>query len=176
MTISFDLHRFFGDFWFAFEATGRQHTYSLKDYEPQLIRNLPSMVTFECHDSQHALPSPELLNVHAIIARILCASGLAEYIDEVVLDRKTAVLAKDGSSGIAAILAATSLSVLDSRAQTPRNIQQARPESSDDKARTQDTSVDRLSGKTKESTERYSHSRNCWAPEADPHSNALLTP
>jgi hypothetical protein len=155
MTLSFDLHKFFGLFHFAFEATERQHTYSLKNYQPQLIHNLPSMVTFESHDSQHALPSPELLNVHAIIARILRASGLAEYIEKMVRDRgKTAILAKDGSSDIAALLAATSLSVLDSRAQTPRNIQQARPESSDDKARTRDTSVDRSSGKTKENRER----------------------
>lgn len=155
MTLSFDLHKFFGLFYFAFEATGRPHTYRLKNYDPSLINNLPSMITFECHDSQHALPSPELLKVHAIIARILHASGLADYIDELVRDRgQTAVLAKDGSSDIAALLAATSLSVLDSRARSPRNIQQARPGSSDDKARGRGTSVDRSSGKSKENTGR----------------------
>lgn len=155
MTMSFDLHKFFGLFYFSFEATERQHTYRLKNYKPQLIRNLPSMVTFECHDSHHALPSPELLKVHAIIVRIFHASGLAGYIDKVVRDRgRTAALAEDGSSDIAALLAATSLSVLDSRAQSPRNIQQGRPESSDDKARARGTSVDRSSGSTKENIRR----------------------
>ncbi|KAJ5104289.1 hypothetical protein NUU61_001636 [Penicillium alfredii] len=122
MTMSKALHPSFGAFDFAFEATPRRHTYTLKNYKPRLLDDLPESVTFTRHNSHFSLPSPGLLKIHATIARIFHASGAAEPIEKAIRDLgETALLAKDGSSDISAMLAATSLGVLGSRA---GNIQQ----------------------------------------------------
>lgn len=127
MTISRELHFYFGKFDFAFEATLQRHTYTLKNYKPMVLDYLPEKVTFKCHNSNSpsALPSPGLLKIHATIARIFHASGAAESIEKAIRDlEEKAPLAKDGSSDISAMLAATSLGVLGSRA---GNVQQTRP-------------------------------------------------
>lgn len=106
------IHVYFGQFEIAFEAADTANTYRVVNYAPQkLIINLPQQVTFECHNNKYELPSPELLGIHATIAKILHASGQGEAISRILQDRDdTAVLARDGSTDIEALLAATSLS------------------------------------------------------------------
>lgn len=62
------------------------------------------------------LPSAGLLKVHATLAKILHASGAAKTIEKKLEDLDTtAVLANDGSSDIAGMLAMTSIGILGSR-------------------------------------------------------------
>jgi len=57
----------------------------------------------------HGLPSPELLRLHAAVARVLHNSGLARFIDDVHEDRDmTHGLAGDGSTPISRLLLAVS--------------------------------------------------------------------
>lgn len=68
---------------------------------------LPEYVSFTAHRGLYALPSPELLRLHAAVAQVLFASGLAQYINEVHQDRDTTrVLAEDGSTPVARLLLA----------------------------------------------------------------------
>lgn len=112
MTMARDLRYSFGLFEFAFEETSQPHRYRPRNYRPQLFlpRGLPRAVTFKCYDP------PEPLKVHAALARIFHASGLAEHIDKAFRDLgEFSALAKDGSTDIASMLAASSLGVLGSR-------------------------------------------------------------
>ena len=56
---------------------------------------------FRQYDIRYALPYPELLKIHAVIAQILYASGRAEEIDKVLRDRdEISVLAANGKTDI----------------------------------------------------------------------------
>ena len=73
----------------------------------------PPEVTFTCYDGRYELPSPELLEMHAAIARILHASGQGYEIDVILRDLgATSLLASDGSTDIARLLEGTSLGAL----------------------------------------------------------------
>ncbi|KAJ5686654.1 hypothetical protein N7536_009273 [Penicillium majusculum] len=125
ITMSRDLHQSFGQFDFSFEETSQPHKYRIQNYRPrvQLLR-LPRTVIFNCYDQRYDLPHPELLKVHAIIARIFHASGAAEQVNKALRDLgEHCVLAKDGSTDISSMLAVTTLGVLGSRA---GNVQQTR--------------------------------------------------
>ncbi|KAI2732013.1 hypothetical protein CBS147332_1152 [Penicillium roqueforti] len=123
MTMTHDLHFYFGRFYFAFEETQVPNKYRLQVYRPNVFSPpLPRTVKFVSHNPRYALPSPELLNFHAAVARIFHASGAADHIDKAFRDLgETSVLAKDGSTDVSAMLAVTSLGVLGSRT---GNIQQ----------------------------------------------------
>ncbi|KAJ5124345.1 uncharacterized protein N7515_008170 [Penicillium bovifimosum] len=120
ITMSGFLHRPFGCFDFSFEETSKPHTYRLQNYAPNLgwlARFLPATVEFNSYDERYDLPSPELLKVHAIIARIFHASGAAESIEKALRDLgEHSMLTRDGSTDISSMLAATTLGVLGSRA------------------------------------------------------------
>lgn len=86
-------------------------TYIIRTYEENTAYALffPSSmrVTFFANGTDVPLPNPRLLEVHAAIARVLHASGSAEYIDKVLRDREDIrCLATDGSTDIAAMLLA----------------------------------------------------------------------
>jgi hypothetical protein len=62
-------------------------------------------VTFTAHDSRYPLPDEKLLAVHAAVAAILHASGMAEVIERILQDRdETPCLAADGSTPIGTLL------------------------------------------------------------------------
>jgi hypothetical protein len=64
-------------------------------------------VTFTAHDGRYALPDEKLLAVHAAVAAIFHASGMAEVIDRILQDRdETPCLAADGSTPIGTLLMA----------------------------------------------------------------------
>jgi hypothetical protein len=64
-------------------------------------------VTFTAHDGRYPLPDEKLLAVHAAVAAILHASGMAEIIDRILQDRdETPCLAADGSTPIETLLMA----------------------------------------------------------------------
>ena len=66
-----------------------------------------SHVTFTAHDGRYPLPDEKLLAVHAAVAAILHASGMAEVIDHILQDRdETPYLAPDGSTPIGTLLMA----------------------------------------------------------------------
>jgi hypothetical protein len=131
MTMSSQLHRSFGRFDFSLEETSQRHRYRIQNYRPQLRLDLPETVAFDCYDQRYDLPRPELLKVHAIIARIFHASGAGEQINKALRDLgEKSALAKDGSTDISSILAATTLGVLGSRA---GNVQQTRAAPPDSK-------------------------------------------
>ncbi|KAJ5971551.1 uncharacterized protein N7479_001469 [Penicillium vulpinum] len=117
MTMSSELHRSFGRFDFSFEETSQPHKYRIQNYRPRLRLDLPQTVEFNWYDQRYDLPSPELLKIHAIVARIFHASGAAEQIDKALRDLGDhCALAKDGSTDISSMLAATTLGVLGSHA------------------------------------------------------------
>lgn len=115
MTMRLELREAFGSFNFTFEETTSPGRYRLKNYDPGLLRALPRTITFSQHDPSYALPSPELLKVHAAIAAIIHASGQGGYIDKAIQGLgETSALAKDGSTDISSLLAASSLGALSS--------------------------------------------------------------
>ena len=86
---------------------GRPNRYKIKCYNVSLeIRSvLPDIVEFTAHSGLYELPSPELLRLHAAVAQVLHASGLAELIDNVHEDRDIIrCLAEDGSTPISRLL------------------------------------------------------------------------
>ncbi|OQD62410.1 hypothetical protein PENPOL_c012G10814 [Penicillium polonicum] len=126
ITMSSNLHRHFERFNFSFEATSQPHKYRIQIYRPRIyqLQHLPRTVTFNQYDQRYHLPSPELLKVHAIIARIFHTSSIAENVEKALRDlAEHCMLAKDGSTDIASMLAVTTLGVLGSRA---GNVQQTR--------------------------------------------------
>lgn len=110
----------FRAFKFALEKTDVKHRYKIINYRPRDIVGTyfpgSGVVSFDAVDFRFELPSPELLELHATIARILHASGKAEQAENILKDRKsTLCLAGDGSTDVGAILSTTLLGALDSR-------------------------------------------------------------
>ena len=136
-TLSIHVHRHFGRLDFSYEATSRPHKYRIQIYRPGVhqLQHLPRTVTFNQYDQRYDLLSPELLKVHAIVARIFHASGAAEHIEKALHDLgEHCVLAKDGSTDISSMPPATTLGVLGSRA---GNVQQTRAAFPDSKTSAQ---------------------------------------
>ncbi|KAJ5329736.1 hypothetical protein N7452_010126 [Penicillium brevicompactum] len=117
MTMSKNLHIHFGRFDFSFEATSQLHKYYIHNWCPRIDMNLPRTVTFKWYGQRYKLPSPELLEVHATIARIFHTSGVAENIEKALwdLEEEQCGLSKDGSTDISSMLAATTIGILGSR-------------------------------------------------------------
>jgi len=91
---------------------GTPNRYFMKKY-----RRLPTVckpylpndgyVTFTAHDGRYPLPDEKLLAVHAAVAAILHASGMAEVIDRILQERdETPYLATNGSTPIGKLLMA----------------------------------------------------------------------
>lgn len=81
----------------------------LKPHLPSPDQNGRRVVTFENHGTVH-LPSPELLGTHSALARILHASGMATYLDDVARDeREIGCLAPGGTTNLQDLLAFRSL-------------------------------------------------------------------
>jgi hypothetical protein len=68
----------------------------------QVTFSVPDDVIRKCHTAEKslpALPSPDLIALHAACARVAHMSGAAEYLDRLERDvEETTVLANDGSS------------------------------------------------------------------------------
>ncbi|KKA21462.1 hypothetical protein T310_4497 [Rasamsonia emersonii CBS 393.64] len=114
MSLVATLHTEFGKFNFALEPTDKENTYVIRtypDFQLGLIRDLPlpdekneRLVRFKQH-SDCPLPNPDLLKVHAAIAKILHASGKAEDIERILRDREEIrCLAPDGSTDVESLL------------------------------------------------------------------------
>ncbi|PWY92227.1 hypothetical protein BO70DRAFT_357361 [Aspergillus heteromorphus CBS 117.55] len=124
ITMTHGLHVYFGTFDFALEALREPNSYRIKVFDPQhaFVRTLPSsgIVTFEQHDARYQLPSPELLFVHATIAKILHATGKAQEADNISRDKdSTGVMARDGSTDITRLLSTTSIGFAYSQIKDP---------------------------------------------------------
>jgi hypothetical protein len=116
ITMDRSIHNVFGRFDIAFEAVDQPNTYQIRNYRPNALfsRILPvsGIVTFRQCSQYYQLPSPELLSVHATIAKILHATGKAEEADKILKDKDNAgVLAKDGTTDIATLLSTTSINL-----------------------------------------------------------------
>ena len=131
MMMSKSLHIHIGRFDFSFEATPQLHKYYIHNWRPQIDMNLPRTDTFKWYDQRYDLPSPELLEVHAIIARIFHTSGVAERVEKALrdLEEHSGGLAKDGSTDVSSMLAATIIGVLGSRAGGVQQTRAACPDS-----------------------------------------------
>jgi hypothetical protein len=114
------LHTEFGQFRVVFEATRLPHQYRIKtfaDTATVAIRDLPRnrLVRFKVHKGRWELPDPRLLEIHACIGNFLHMSGQAEIIDKVLKKfEDCGGLAPSGSTNVADLLAASSLSLLPS--------------------------------------------------------------
>ncbi|KAJ9249239.1 hypothetical protein DTO207G8_6893 [Paecilomyces variotii] len=115
MTLVSLAHSDFGNFTLAFEPTGAPNEYKILRFEKQstfLNSALPNpnaqgdrIVTFRKHADDVDLPSPVLLETHAALAKILHASGMAEYIEK-ILDEREGIrcLSSDGTTDIGRLL------------------------------------------------------------------------
>lgn len=83
---------------------GRKYTTVLDILLPQPNAHGDRIVKFEKH-ADVDLPSPVLLQTHAALAKILHASGTAEYIDEIMEEREELrCLASNGSTNVQRLL------------------------------------------------------------------------
>ncbi|KAJ9214202.1 hypothetical protein DTO166G4_4259 [Paecilomyces variotii] len=120
MTLDPGLHSMFGRFTIALEATNQQDVYTLKNYKPRqaqtfLVRGIEK-VKFENHNTPYAVPDPILLETHAIIARIVHATGMAERVYQLQWKKDdTGTLAANGSTDVESLLSISSLAILASR-------------------------------------------------------------
>ncbi|KAI5310237.1 hypothetical protein KEM55_000143 [Ascosphaera atra] len=119
LTLFPPLHCEFGRFRLCLEETNTPNVYRVKTFciAGACLRDLPDdgVVRLVSHDDRVPLPNPELLKVHAAIANILHASGRGLEYDS-FLDKypdsesgNSSVLAPDGSSDVAKMLAASRL-------------------------------------------------------------------
>lgn len=77
---------------------------AFEHFLPQPNAHGERIVRFEKHTDLD-LPSPELLEIHAVLAKILHASGMGEYIEKVIQDRsEIGHFATDGSTDIRRLL------------------------------------------------------------------------
>lgn len=120
MTLALALHPMFGRFTIALEATDQQDVYTIKNYKPRqaetfLVRGIDK-VKFENHNTPYAVPDPILLETHAIIARIVHATGMAERVFKLQSKKDdTGTLAANGSTDVESLLSISSLAILASR-------------------------------------------------------------
>lgn len=86
------------------------HTYRVKTYHPfptMYHVHLPPdrLITFTSHEPRYDLPSPIILEVHAVIARILHATGMGARIEDILREREEMkFLASDGSTDVRSLL------------------------------------------------------------------------
>ncbi|KAJ9227116.1 hypothetical protein DTO027B5_876 [Paecilomyces variotii] len=115
MTLFELVHTDFGKFTLALEPTEAPDVYKILRFEKQstaLNIFLPPpnsrgdrIVRFQKYADDVDLPSPVLLETHAALAKILHASGMAEYIEK-ILDEREGIrcLSSDGTTDIGRLL------------------------------------------------------------------------
>ncbi|KAN0077866.1 hypothetical protein V8E54_006170 [Elaphomyces granulatus] len=99
------LHKEFGDFKLAFEATDTPHVYRIKTYRDiasvaRFLLPADSIVEFRAAAAEATpLPEPNLLSMHHALAEVLNASGMGETVDRYLRDlEELKCLAEDGST------------------------------------------------------------------------------
>ncbi|KZV59004.1 hypothetical protein PENSPDRAFT_660140 [Peniophora sp. CONT] len=102
ITLRSELHPLFNDLGLWFEATEELNRYQICFSRPGVLRAYPNngFVRFEDHSGRDLpLPSPSLLSLHAVCARVAHMSGAAEFFDEYGRNvEETLFMARDGSS------------------------------------------------------------------------------
>jgi hypothetical protein len=108
MTLTHNLHRFFGDFEVFFEPVpGQQHTYQIRSFLPSgIIRGLlPVTRTFFLTESPSIDPPlPRLLALHRAVAHILHFSAAGAYIDKILDDMERKAARADGSTELSHVV------------------------------------------------------------------------
>ncbi|EEH10600.1 conserved hypothetical protein [Histoplasma capsulatum G186AR] len=118
MTLWDSAHSAFAAFSLAFEPTGEPNQYRmlmLGERHTVLLLHLPApqggpngprLVTFDRHGGTTIdLPSPALLQMHAALAKVLHASGMAKYMEDLVRDGdEIGCLAPSGRSNLSDLL------------------------------------------------------------------------
>lgn len=102
MTLSHDLHVWFGSFEVYFEEVPDQrHTYRIKTFAPEILPGLPVTRTLSHADNQTIDPPlSRLLAIHRAIAMILHLSAAGEYIDKILRDMEDLGVHTDGSTEV----------------------------------------------------------------------------
>jgi hypothetical protein len=96
----------FGELLFYFEpVAGAEHTYTVASDYPDVSLFLPTQpIALRVHETIE-MPSPDLLAIHRALAKILHASGAAEYIACILHDRDEGFVSADGSTQLGALVA-----------------------------------------------------------------------
>ena len=108
ITLSLEMHRFFGNFEIFFERTADGDTpdsYRIQAFHPFLAAQLqfPVHRTLFLHPSIDP-PSGRLLELHSAIGHVLHLSGAGEYIDRILGDMDDGVVREDGSTQLGALV------------------------------------------------------------------------
>jgi hypothetical protein len=102
ITLTRDLHLYFGNFDIFFEAIPgqEQHTYRIRSFLPPLITpGFPIVRTlYLTKDRNIEPPSPRLLDLHRAIAHILHLSAAGDYIARILRDMRWKDIRADGST------------------------------------------------------------------------------
>ncbi|EHY61167.1 hypothetical protein ABEF92_001317 [Exophiala dermatitidis] len=102
ITLTHDLHHFFGRFEAYFEPTGNEpHTYRVDSTRTGILRHrvFPVDRTLFLTDTRTIdPPSPRLLAIHSAIAHILHRSAAGRYIDSILEDLDQGEISVDGST------------------------------------------------------------------------------
>lgn len=108
MTLTNNLHLFFGDFQIFFKPIeGSSNTYRIDTFLPHAALNNMLPVTrtlFVTHERTIEPPSPRLLGVHCAIAHILHFSAAGAYIDKILEDTAGSGVHADGSTALGCIV------------------------------------------------------------------------
>ncbi|KAF8515758.1 hypothetical protein BU17DRAFT_93153 [Hysterangium stoloniferum] len=94
-------HSLFGSFKFWFEPTRNQHCYVVRSR----LTPLNGMSVNFRSTSGISPPDPRYLAIHAAFAKVLRASGAAEYLESIFRDQEEIAIARDGSTDISSLLA-----------------------------------------------------------------------
>jgi hypothetical protein len=96
LTLSIEIHRWFGDFKIFFEPvesvggeSAEPHTYRIEGFESPWVYNNVIPVTRTLYLTESRTidpPSPRLLAIHRAIAHILHLSAAGDYIDKILDD------------------------------------------------------------------------------------------
>lgn len=108
ITLSLEMHRFFGNFEIFFERVADDctaDTYQIQAFHPFLAAQLqfPVRRTLFLHPSIDP-PLERLLELHSAIGHILHLSGAGEYINVILRDMEDGVVREDGSTQLGALV------------------------------------------------------------------------
>ncbi|KIH89536.1 hypothetical protein SPBR_07308 [Sporothrix brasiliensis 5110] len=118
LTLSIDIHRYFGAFEIYFEPvpgvhgapeTAQKNVYRIQSFLPPALNTmygLPVTRTLFVTESRTIdPPSPRLLAVHRAIAHILHLSGAGDYLDKLLRDMDDSYVRADGGSALGRMVA-----------------------------------------------------------------------
>ncbi|KAJ3794296.1 hypothetical protein GGU11DRAFT_690093, partial [Lentinula aff. detonsa] len=100
MTLSHDVHDAFDRLELWLEATNQVNRYRVATASKFLVAGgLPEFIEFTSSHPKLPLPSPDLLALHAVCAKVAHLSGAGEYVEQLDRDvEELCVLAADGQS------------------------------------------------------------------------------